>query len=137
MDVDSTSPSQLGARAEAAVASALVRSGAQVYLPAFGANGRIDLIDERGGAPVRAQCKSACLIRGALRFWTTSNTGNTPASYAGQIDEFGVYSADTGLVYIVPESGLPARGCFLRLDPPANGQRTGVRWADQFVLGPP
>jgi hypothetical protein len=37
-------PTDIGARAEAAVASALVRAGKAVFLPAFGANSRIDLV---------------------------------------------------------------------------------------------
>jgi hypothetical protein len=57
--------------------------------------------------------------------------------YGEQIDEFGVFSSDTGLVYILPAEGLPTRACFLRLEPTLNGQRSGVRWARSFELGPP
>lgn len=132
-----TSPGTQGTRSEAAIASALVRSGAEVYLPAFGNNGRIDLIYVRTGAAVRVQCKSACRIGDSLRFWTCSNTANNPAPYIGEVDEFGVYSPDTGVVYVVPADGLPSRACFLRLAPTRNGQRVGVRWARDFELGPP
>ncbi len=135
MEHQRTTPGERGASSEAAVACALVRSGARVYLPAFGSSGRIDLLYERGGPVVRVQVKTACRIGDALRFWTTSNTGNSPMTYAGQIDEFGVYSPDTGLVYILPAAGLPSRGCFLRLGPTRNGQRSGVRWAAEYVLG--
>lgn len=130
-------PNELGARAEAAVASALVRSGAVVYLPAFGADGRVDLVYERAGYLVRVQCKSARRVGGSLRFWTCSNTDNTPASYVGQIDEFGVYAATEGTVYLVPIGTTPSRACTLRLTPPMNRQRTGIRWAADFELGPP
>lgn len=131
------SPSTRGARSEAAIASALVRSGADVYPPAFGSNARIDLIYVRKGTPVRVQCKSACRIGDSLRFWTCSNTANFPLPYAGDVDEFGVYSADTDLVYLVPIEGLPSRACFLRLAPTRNGQAAGVRWAADFELGKP
>ena len=131
------SPSARGARAEAAVASALVRSGATVFAPVFGGNGRIDLVYERRGALVRVQCKTACQIGGALRFWTCSNTGNLPQPYYDEVDEFAVYSPDTGLVYLIPAADTPSRACFLRLQPTRNGQRSGVRWAADFELGPP
>lgn len=108
-----------------------------MYLPAFGSNGRIDLIYERDGAPVRVQCKTACRIGAAIRFWTTSNTANSPVDYAGQIDEFGIFAPTTGLVYMVPAGEVPDRACFLRLEPPRNGQRVKVRWASDYVLGPP
>ena len=130
-------PNARGARTEAAVASALVRVGAEVYLPAFGSYGRVDLVYELDGRLVRVQCKTACRIGETLRFWTCSNTGNTPISYSGQVDEFGVYSPDTEMVYLVPAVDLPTRACSLRLAPTRNGQQSGVRWAKDFELGPP
>lgn len=136
MEGPGPTPSQRGASSEAEVACALVRSGARVYLPAFGSHGRIDLVYERDCGVVRVQMKTASLIGDTLRFWTTSNTANSPVTYAGQIDEFGVYSPDTGLVYIVPADGLPSGGCFLRLGPTRNGQRSGIRWASEYVLSP-
>jgi hypothetical protein len=108
-----------------------------VFVPAFGADGRIDLIYERESAITRVQCKTAYRVGDTLRFWTCSNTRNRPAGYEGQVDEFGVYSPDTNLVYLIPVTGLPSRACFLRLAPAVNGQASGVRWAQEFVLGPP
>ena len=131
------SPGERGSRSEAAVASALVRNGAVVYLPAFGSNGRIDLIYVNDSRPVRVQCKTACLVGDTLRFWTCSNTANIPAPYVGEIDEFGVYSPDTNMAYLVPVDGLPSRACFLRLAPTRNNQQSGVRWARDYELCPP
>ena len=131
------SPGERGARSEAAVASALTRSGAQVFLPAFGSNGRVDLVYERAGQLRRVQCKTACRIGDSLRFWTCSNTQNVATTYVGEVDEFAAYSPDTDLVYVVPIEHLPSRACFLRLAPTRNGQRAGVRWAQDYVLGPP
>ena len=119
------------------MASARIRAGAHVYLPAFGSDGRIDLIYVQDGNAVRVQCKSACRIGGSLRFWTCSNTANIPLLYTGEIDQFGVYSADTEMVYLVPAAEVPSRACSLRLAPTGNGQQARVRWAHDFELGPP
>jgi PD-(D/E)XK endonuclease len=130
-------PSLTGARTEAAVASALVRSGRAVFLPGFSTGGRVDLIYLSSGNAVRVQCKTARLISGALMFRTCSNTANMPRTYDGEVDQFGVYSDHTGLVYLVPAVALPSRMCSLRLDLPHNGQSAGVRWAGDYRLGPP
>jgi hypothetical protein len=106
-------------------------------LPArLGLNSRTDLIYERDEL-VRVQCKTARLLDQVLGFRTCSNTGNLPRAYDGEIDEFGVYSPDLNLVYLVPAVGLPTRFCSLRLAPTRNGQAKGVWWAEQYILGPP
>ncbi len=131
------SPSEAGARTEAAVASALVRAGCDVYLPAFGGHGRVDLVYLRPEQCVRVQCKTARFINGTIYFRTCSNTANQPRGYDGEVDQFGVFSPDIGLVYLVPAVALPTRACTLRLAPTTNGQSAGVRWARDFELGPP
>jgi PD-(D/E)XK endonuclease len=100
-------PTEIGARAEAAVASALVRTGKPVFLPAFGVNSRIDLIYERDGDLVRVQCKTSRVVGEVLVFRTCSNTKNMPRDYAGEVDVFGVYSPAQNLVYLVPVAGSP------------------------------
>jgi hypothetical protein len=130
-------PGVLGARAEAAVASALVRAGRALFVPAFDAQGRVDLVYATGDRLVRVQCKSARLIGSIIQFRTCSNTLNNPRTYTGEIDEFGVYSPDTGLVYLVPADDVPTRRCALRLSPARNGQSVGLRWAADYLLGPP
>ncbi len=134
-----TTPSGIGARAEAAVTSALIRAGCAVFLPVFSNHDRVDLIyvDANADRMIRLQCKTARRIRDVLYFRTCSNTANAPRDYAGQIDEFGVYSPDTGLVYLVPAVDLPTRACSLRLSATRNGQAAGVRWANHYELGPP
>lgn len=133
----SSAPSQVGARAEAAVASALVRVGRAVYLPAFGANDRVDLVYFDADRVVRVQCKTARRLGDVLFFRTCSNTANRPRDYSGEVDEFGVFSPSTGLAYLVPAVGLPSRVCSLRLSATLNNQVTGIRWATDFELGPP
>jgi hypothetical protein len=130
-------PSAIGARAEAAVASALVRAGRAVFVPAFAAHERVDLVYLGAERPVRVQCKAARVAGGVVIFKTCSYTANRPRAYTDEIDEFGVYALGTGLVYLVPSAGLPIRECTLRLEPVRNGQAAGIRWAADYLLGPP
>ena len=132
-----STPSRIGARTEAAVASALARAEFDVYLPIYSVNGRVDLVYDRVGTLVRVQCKTARLIGTALRFATVSNTKNIPVSYAGEIDEFGIYAPATNMVYLVPIGDTPSRAGTLRIDPPLNGQAAKIRWAKDYELGPP
>jgi hypothetical protein len=132
-----TTPTEIGARAEAAVASALVRAGKPVFLPAFGVNSRVDLIYEHDGVLVRVQCKTSRVVGEILVFRTCSNTKNTPRDYAGEIDTFGVYSPAQNLVYLVPVAGSPKRYGSLRLVSARNGQVKRVWWAADYLLGPP
>ncbi len=130
-------PTEIGARAEAAVASALVRTGKPVFLPAFGVNSRIDLIYERDGDLVRVQCKTSRVVGEVLVFRTCSNTKNMPRDYAGEVDVFGVYSPAQNLVHLVPVAGSPKVYCSLRVAPARNGQLKRVWWAADYLLGPP
>lgn len=130
-------PTEIGARAEAAVASALVRAGKSVFLPIFGVNTRVDLAYGEDDTLVRVQCKTSRVVGDVLIFRTCSNTKNLPRDYVGEVDAFGVYSPALNLVYVVPAVGLPSRMGSLRLAPTRNGQRKRVWWADDFVLGPP
>jgi hypothetical protein len=129
----------VGARAEAAIASALTRAGYDVYVPIFAAHGRVDVLYEKtNGQLVRAQCKTARLRGDVLVFRTSSNTRNQPRDYVGEVDVICVYSPDLNLVYVVQvDEELPARGGHLRLRPSRNGQQDGVRWAEDHLLGPP
>ena len=130
-------PSQVGTRAEAAVAAALALAGHEVFLPAFGATSRIDLIVLVGGEARRVQCKTARLQAGCLMFRTCSNTANVPRSYTGEVDDFGVYSPDLHQVFLVPNVGLPERRASLRLEHARNNQRAGLRWARDYQVDVP
>jgi hypothetical protein len=131
------SPSVVGARAEMAVASALQRVGTEVFVPLFAAHSRVDLVAVSASGLLRVQCKSARLVGGSLVFATCSHTHNVSEDYRDQIDAFGVFSADLSLVYMVPVEEAPLRGCTLRLEPARNGQRAGVRWGSDYLVGPP
>jgi hypothetical protein len=130
-------PSQIGARAEFAVAAALTAAGKEVYLPMFGAHSRVDLAFQDEGGFWRVQCKSSRIVNMVLMFRTCSNTNRTHKDYRGQIDFFGVYSPHLDRVFLVPVDDVPIREGFLRLEPARNGQQKRLRWARDYVLGPP
>jgi hypothetical protein len=54
--------------------------------------------------------------------------------YGGEVDLFIVYCPDTDRVYVIPAEDVPARGMWLRIDPPRNNQRKRVRWACDYEL---
>lgn len=128
-------PSEIGARTEAAVARALIHEGWDVCIPMFCAHSRVDLVALRGKAVLRVQCKTARLAKGVLYFRTCSNTKNQPRPYHGEVDAFGVYSPDTGSAYLVPLDGLADNACSLRLGPTANNQAKGIRFAADYEIG--
>jgi hypothetical protein len=126
-------PSMIGERAEAAVVHALVQAGKSLYLP-FGGSSRCDVIAEDDEGLLRIQSKNGRLLGEVVKFSTCSNTKNQPKDYVGDVDAFGVYSADLGCVYLVPIYAVATRGCHLRLKPPRNNQRKGILWADDYLL---
>lgn len=128
-------PSEIGARTEAAVARALVFEGWDVCIPMFCAHSRVDLVALRENEILRVQCKTARLANGVLYFRTCSNTKNQPRPYHGEVDVFGVYSPDTGSAYLIPLAGLGDKACSLRLGPTANNQVKGVRFAADYEIG--
>ena len=131
-------PSEIGARAEFAVASALNRAGCLVFVPFFNGHGRVDLVYENDAAVLRrVQCKTSHLTAGVISFWVCSNTGNQRKDYRADADEFGVYSPELNLVYLVPVDDVPIRQARMRVDPPRNNQEHGIRWAEPYRLGPP
>ena len=130
-------PSIVGARAEFAVATGLIRAGYDVFAPVFNAHSRIDLIAFRESAPIKVQVKTSRLAHGAVCFWTCSNTKHVRLDYRDDADAFGVYSPALGLVYLVPVRDVPLRQATLRLEPAKNNQKAKVRWAANYLIGPP
>ncbi len=56
----------------------------------------------------------------------------TCISNKGEADYFGVYSPDTGKVYLVPVDDVPGSQAKLRLQATKNNQQKGVRWAKDY-----
>ncbi len=93
---------------------------------------------------VRVQCKLAWLSKdGAYLIFNTSTVSmggagvwkKKKSGYRGRADWFGVYSPDTGKVYMVSVWDVPdASNTNLRLLPPKNNQEQGVRWAKDYEI---
>ena len=123
------------------VAAALADMGHTVLSP-FCDTRRYDLVfEDEEGRFFRVQCKTGRLYRGTLSFATCSVDSRSVKGrtirrgYRGQIDYFGVYCPANRKVYLVPVNDVPANNAFLRIDPPKNGQKTGIRWARDYEIG--
>ena len=116
---------------------ALVPSGRVVLMP-WGASQRYDfVIDEGSGVFTRVQCKSGIYRHGCVFFRTASADRRRPMGdpYTGQIDAFAVYCPELDACYLIPIADTPPRQLgSLRVEAPANGQITGIRWAKPYEL---
>ncbi len=130
------SPKTVGERSEGMVLAALLRAG-KVVLQPFGDNQRYDLVIDEDGTFIRVQCKTGRIQKGALYFDACSSQahrGKGKQDYRGQADVFGVYSPELDGVYMVPVAEVGRTCGSLRLEPPKNGQKKGVRMADTYRL---
>jgi hypothetical protein len=127
----------VGLRTEAIITSELLSRGIRVLLPC-GFNHRYDLVLDLDGEFVRAQCKTGRLRRGAVHFNSESvrsnSTGALRRSYDGDAEIFLVHCSETDAIYAVPVVEAPKRSVSLRVEPTANSQAKGVRWAADYVL---
>ena len=127
----------VGDRSEAIVLAELVKKGYLVSIP-FGENQRYDLLADDGDRILRVQVKTGRLRRDVIEYSCSSShthRGGTHARpYFGQADAIAVYCPQNGKVYLVPEAEFVASRAHLRLTPPVNNQRRGIRWASRFEL---
>lgn len=126
-------PSEVGERAEAAVIDALVQAGHTVYLP-LGSSQRADLVFENAEGLHRVQVKSGVVRDRVVVFATCSHTGSQLKDYRRDVEFFAVYCHVLESVFLVPVDAVPLRSGTLRLTSTRNGQRQGIRWAEQFRL---
>jgi hypothetical protein len=130
-------PVDVGQRTEAIILAELVKRGFRVLMP-FGTNHRYDLVLDLEDRFVRVQCKTGRLRRGVINFNAQSVRANTKRvyrrSYGGEIDLFAVFCPDNGRVYAVPVEDATSTHGSLRVEPTANGQLKGVRWAADYEL---
>ena len=133
----STHPVDVGQRTEATVIARLVAAGHAVLLP-WGPNQRYDIVIDREGRFYKVQIKTACYEHGALVFATRSTRINSQRifvrGYRGEIDLFVVYSPHTDRIYAVPPEEVSETVGTLRVEPTANNQTRGVRWAADYEL---
>jgi hypothetical protein len=134
-------PKAIGDRSTLAIMLALQDAGFAV-LPPFGENTRYDLVIDDGAHLARVQCKTGRLRQGAVRFKVCSsyahhrNPNVRDRDYQGEIDYFAVHCPETGGVYLVliEHMRLRNRGS-LRVEPPRNNQRRGIRSAADYEIG--
>jgi hypothetical protein len=115
-----------------------VLAGRPITLP-VGHNHLYDLLLYVGDRFLRIQCKTGKLRRGVIKFNTVSTRSNrydvVKRGYAGEVDGFAVWCPQIGKGYYLPIGDVASGIGTLRVEPPANGQRRGVRWAVDYELG--
>ncbi len=131
--------SRIGEISRWQIVAALTRRGKQLLLP-VGDHLRYDLAIDDEGTFLRVQCKTGRLRNGVVRFLTCSidsrnRNGKTICrGYRGEAELFGVYCPDNGKCYLVPVETVPTLKAFLRIDPPRNGQKTRILWAEDYEV---
>ena len=101
---------------------------------------RYDLAIDDHGTILRVQCKTGRLKNGVVRFDTCSIDSRSQKgrcvrrNYRGEIELFGVYCPDNDKCYLVPVEKVGPNECRLRIDPPRNGQKTHLRWGEDYEI---
>ncbi len=132
-----------------AVAQRLVERGYEVLQP-LGDHLRYDLayyVPASGGIGpfgrqeprlVRIQCKTARISKDQayLNFNTSNMTGGRRErrGYREDVEFFGVYSPETGKVYLIPVEVVPEGQAYLRLKKAKNNQEKGIIWAKDYEM---
>jgi hypothetical protein len=87
---------------------------------------------------VLGDCAAGRLRGGRICFKTSSTRANTlrafTRAYDGEIDLFLVYCPDTDRVYALDVDEAASSEGVLRVEPTANGQAKGIRWAADHEL---
>ena len=102
---------------------------------------RYVLVIDEGGRFLRVQVKTGRLHNGAVMFNPCSIDSRSKAGgcvrkgYAEEVELFGVYCPENGKCYLVPVGDVPKTACYLRTELPKNGQKTHLRWAEQYEVG--
>jgi PD-(D/E)XK endonuclease len=126
---------KISALTEGRVLSALVETGFCVSIP-FGV-ARYDLLIDVYDKFNRVQCKTGRLKDGTVQFKCVSvhktEIGYENRAYCGDADFFGVFCPENEKVYVVPVSDLAVLAT-LRIEPPKNGQKSGIWWAKSFEI---
>lgn len=103
-----------------------------------GFNHRYDLVLDLDGDFIRAQCKTGRLRNGVIVFNSESVRCNTKTAhrrgYVGDADVFLVHCPDVQGIYAVPVAEASRSHMTLRVEPTANCQAKGVRWAADYAL---
>lgn len=125
-----------GNAAEGSVLAALLRARVPVLVP-FGGGIPFDLVavTPPDGDLVRIQVKSGRIRKGCVRFNTCSTDhGNGRQPYNGRADVIAVHVSQNEDIFVVPVGECPSFRGMLRLRPPQNNQRRGIRFAADYTL---
>lgn len=104
----------------------------------WGDNERYDMIAEFNGKFNRIQVKTSNeIVNGAINCYCRSSTNHTTnknlTTYVGEVDYFVFVNQDQDLIAIVPiEEVGDKKQIRLRIEPPANGQTTNIRYFKDY-----
>ena len=132
--------SLIGEVSRSQVMAALARRGKHVLVP-LGDFQRYDFVFEEDGKFYRVQCKTGRLVKGAVTFHPCSIDSRSQKGhcirrqYTQDVEFFGVYCPENDKSYLVPVKDTSTARCWLRVDPPRNGQKTKIRWAHPYEIG--
>jgi len=133
----STHPVDVGIRTEATIVAELLKRGYQILVP-HSQNQRYDLVLDVDGVFMRVQCKTGRLRNGCVEFSAQSIRVNTKRTvrrdYRDQVEVFMVHCPETGGIYAIPVEEATRTNCTLRIEPTANCQDKGIRWARDYEL---
>jgi hypothetical protein len=133
-------PGRKGAIAEAVIAAEVTKLGHDVYRP-IADGGRYDLVVDAGGRLLRVQCKWATLrdavVVVGLRTCRLTPRGYVRTTYGGdEVDGIAAYCHGLDRCFWLPIAEFAGQSLLhLRLQPARNGQRQGLKWAEQYPLG--
>jgi len=126
----------IGERAQGVILAEVMKYGYTILLP-FGEGRRYDMVIEKDRQFFRLQCKAGRYENGVVKFNTCSvNWWNkTKKKYTREeIDFFAVYCEHTGKVYLVPVEDVRTDAGYFRVEPTANNQAKGIRWAQDYEI---
>ena len=126
----------IGERAQGIILAEVMKYGYTALIP-FGEGRRYDMVIEKDRQFFRLQCKAGRYKNGVVRFNTCSVHwwAKTKRKYTREeIDHFAVYYEHTGKVYLVPVEDVGTDVGYLRVEPTANNQAKGIRWAKDYEI---
>ena len=95
------------------------------------------MVIEKDAQFFRLQCKAGRYVNGVIKFNACSSNwfNKTRKRYTSkEIDYFAVYCEYTSRVYLVPVEDIGSTDGILRVEPAANNQTKGVKWAKDYEI---
>jgi PD-(D/E)XK endonuclease len=135
--MESLTPSQKGAVAEAAITAAALQLSLVVLRP-LAEGGRYDLMFDLEPELLRVQCKLArhrdSVLSVRLQTSRCTPSGYVRTSYtADEVDMIATYSPELHRSFLIPiDEAHERRSIHLRLEPALNNQMQGVKWARDY-----